>query len=224
MFLRSYFIILLFLSPASLGGEVNEYFPKRNVFVADVMVTKANKKIEKISAIMAESVQQHKNWYLKYVERYPGEALPYHKNFGISESEYKYFLEHSMTSSTLSKLGEVELTIEALDSEKGLIIRTRPKEFPLNGIRIYEEEGYALTKYAKLDQVSEVNQQNKASMAGRWRGKQWKHTEWDGEKGKYVALAIGKRIDHGDGILYFNVKDLLNDPIEVYYLVLLYKL
>jgi hypothetical protein len=225
MQLRHIVIVSIFIFSQNLfGNDIQSLLPKKSVFTADVMIAKSTDKIEEISTRMTASLQSQKDWYMQYIENHPGVALPYHKNFGISEAEYGYFLENAKTTSTLSKVGEVELTVEALPSGKGITLKTKPENFPLNGVSIYTEEGYADTKYAKLDKESEIDQGDKASMTGRWKGKQWKYAEWDGKKGKSVTLAIGKRKDHQDGILYFDVKDLLTNPPEVYYFILLYPL
>jgi hypothetical protein len=209
--------------PMVSDKKIEEYLPKRGEFIADIMQIQASEKIEEISTRMLTSFQKHKSWYAEYIENYPGKTLPYHEKIGISEAEYRYFLQNAKSASRLSKVGEVKISIDK-KSNGEIVFKTNPQEFPLNGVTVYEKANYVFTNYAKLEQYSEIDQDEKDSVTGRWKGAQWKHEKLNGEKGVSVTLAIGKRTDQGDGIIYYDVKNKTSETHEAYYFILLYTL
>ena len=60
----------------------------------DMLGIKPNPRLLELAKKWKESMQTHSEWYLNYIKTAKeGETLPYHKNFGITEDEYKEIQE-----------------------------------------------------------------------------------------------------------------------------------
>jgi hypothetical protein len=64
---------------------------------------KTSPKQRQLTQKMNASIQKNRDWYIDYVNSTaPGKELPYHKNFGISESDYEEFLRLAKSVTAVS--------------------------------------------------------------------------------------------------------------------------
>lgn len=81
-----------------------------------------------------------------------------------------------------------------------------------------------------MTEFTNINNTNKEAPAGPWQGVQWKLTDFNEQsitnqdelKGKEVKLAVGKFSNTGEGILYYDVKEIdmsKNKNIQFSYII-----
>lgn len=62
-------------------------------YSADILVIKPNEKAQQLEKIIQDSIKNNLDWYTEFSKTIKkGSDLPYHRNLGISESEYQEFL------------------------------------------------------------------------------------------------------------------------------------
>lgn len=172
---------------------------------------------EKIQSAFAAQPE----WAQQFIAKAaPGQALPYHPNMRVSKSEYKSFLVAS-EHPALVQVGTVSLS--AVRSEAGDVrVVTSPATSRFNGIAIAADGRSVVTPLASLDETHAINNAEKDSLTGRWRGTQWSNEATTGQRALAVKFAIGKRTDHGDCIVYYNVESVQEPGEDAFQQVLLF--
>lgn len=188
---------------------------------ARVMQLRGSPELEKISAKLEASMRSQPEWLMQYIEQHarPGKPLPYHANFGITQAEYARVLA-SPKEVVLAQVGTVSLSAER-QADGSIRLRTKPAS-RIDGLRIDAGEKTVTAPLARLTETSAINQDQAQSPTGRWTGTQWRHSTMQEDHVLSLKLAIGKRIDHGDGIIYYNVKNIRPGNRETYDEVLLF--
>lgn len=172
---------------------------------------------------LVAAIHNDQEWFQAFIAENTGvRPLPYHPKMGLTEVEYQRMLELSDVME-LQQVGSVTLTVKHLENG-GVQLNSEEDSTPLNNMSLFPVEGFVKTGYGKLEEFSEINQNNPNSPTGRWIGAQWKKSEQTNDRQIAVKLAIGKRTDHGDGIIYYDVKNFLPGVTENYSYVLLYPL
>lgn len=212
------FIGLILLSSAVMADEWNAYFPTNKVLKAKVMQIGASKEAGIIAEKIKKGVTEHQEWFKEYVKTLkPGEAMPYHANLGVTEAEYKTFLD-SVKQMNMTQIGTVDL--EFISKTNGSVqVKTTP-ESSINGLVV--EKSAVTTPYGSANKYTTINNTQANSPTGPWTGVQWSLTEIDQKlmKGKSVKLAVGKLEKTGEGILYYDVKDIdPNKKVQFSYIV-----
>lgn len=203
--------------------DIENYLPKGEIIHGRIMELAAPRDIQVLSQKLQAAVQNDQTWFQQYItENENQRPLPYHPRLGLTELEYRRVLELAGTME-LRESGTVDLTVKRLKNG-GFELVSSDHEMPLNGLRVYPNENLVETSYGILGEFSEINQQDPGSATGRWTGAQWKRSERTDVKLTAVKLAIGKRTDHGDGIIYYDVKNLSADTTENFSVILLYPL
>ncbi|GGY13750.1 hypothetical protein [Paludibacterium paludis] len=158
------------------------------------------------------------NTYLAHAK--PDQPLPYHPNFRVTEKEYAY-LQSVAKKPQLVQVASIRLSTERLPNG-ALRLVTQPSTVRINGFIIAPDATSATTPLARLTEVNRINNQDKDSATGRWTGTQWQHKPSAAEPLLAMKLAIGKRIDNGDGIIYFSVRNSKNGRNDIDYEALLF--
>ena len=112
-------------------GELNPYVPNGGKAIADVMVLVTSKKVEEIGLRFQNSLKENPVWFKTYLSKAEkGKPLEFHKNFGISEKEYKYFLAES---NKMQLVKSAETTLQFTITTNGNIeISGLPSQSPHN--------------------------------------------------------------------------------------------
>lgn len=188
------------------------YFPANRTIKAKVMELAASKDSLLIAQRAQQGVSAHKEWFQEYIKQWQGKPLPYHVNFGISKEEYETLLDQKDTK--LRENGTLDLEFKA-EKNGDIVINTKP-DSPINGLIIKQDS--VTTPLGIATQLTSINNQDKNSLTGPWSGMQWSFSDFDDKKmektnlneikGKQVKLAVGKLTTTGEGILYYDVKDI----------------
>ncbi|WP_298625111.1 hypothetical protein [uncultured Legionella sp.] len=209
LFLNLVTFLCLTCSNLLIAAEWTAYFPTNKVITAKVMEMQASREIALISEKIKKGIAEHQEWFKRYVsELEAGKPMPYHVNLGVTQAEYDYFLNFKDV-----KLNEVStITLEFKPGKDNDIhIKTTPKS-PVDGIIVSKNS--VTTPWGITTKVTTINNTNKKSLTGAWTGIQWSLSDLAPQKqlneikGKEAKLAVGKLELSGEGILYYDVKNI----------------
>ncbi len=226
MKIRIFGIITFFLFTvncfANDFGKLESYIPKSGVVKVDVMILGAPLDIQEIGSRMQLEIQSKPEWFKSYIsDAVPGEPLAYHSNFGISEDEYKHFLNGVNSKMSLVKKAEANISVTYND-QGSVIISGLPAKKPHDKI-VYDVKLDTINVgLNSLNKFSEINQDNKDSATGRWNGKQWMYQNLV-SKGDFTSIkfAIGKMLDLKKNIIYYDVNMAIDgSPEKLGYILL----
>jgi hypothetical protein len=215
-------VLIAKISFASDYGELDAYVPNNNIVLADVMVLSTSKEVEGIGLKFQEALKENPAWFKEYLSKAEkGKALVFHKNFGISEKEYKYFLAESKNME-LVKASEVTLKF-SIATNGNVEISGLPARQPHNKLTYDVKLNTIKIANTILDTYSQINQTRSDSSTGRWKGKQWayKHVESEVDF-KSIKFAIGTKLDEQKHIIYYDVKIAVKGKPQKLTYILLY--
>jgi hypothetical protein len=173
--------------------------------------------MQKLQAALASQPE----WARTFIaEATPGQPLPYHPNLRITEDEYKSLLA-AAERPALVQIGTLSLSTERLHNG-GIRIVTQPATSKVNGLTITADEGSVLTPIIRLTEKTTIRNQDENGATGRWTGMQWRYQSISSEQALSVKFALGKRLDHGDGIIYYEIKNTHAGKADEHYEVLLF--
>ncbi|WBS02299.1 hypothetical protein OU994_29325 [Pseudoduganella sp. SL102] len=210
----------LFSTCAAATGV--DILPTAKPVNARVMQLGVTRQIAGITDRFSAAVARQPEWFVAYVKEHQNAkgAIPYHANMGISRDEYRKMVESS-TSMKLMQTGTVKLSVTR-QADGGLRVQTAPPMPGLDGIVIEPGGQGVKTRYARLAEPSQVDNRNANGPTGRWSGTQWEHKARTDTHSLAVTLALGKRPEHGDGILYLDVRDVGEGKKDIFYEILLF--
>lgn len=150
----------------------------------------------------------------------PGTPLPYHPNLKVTEVEYRAFLT-AAARPALIQVGTVKLSAQH-QQDGSIRLITLPPTSTVNGITISVNGKSVTTALATLEERKAVDNKDPEGATGRWTGTQWRHESTSPGRLFSVKFAIGKRTDHGDGIIYYDTKNVHVGGNDTRYEILLF--
>lgn len=187
-------------------------FP-REFITADVMEPSADPKSLEVLSKFQAAIRSDNEWFLDYIaeKSIPGEPLPYHPKFGVTEEEYASLNEGQFS---FSKNGELKLRFVPYDN--GVYeIETQPVS-SFSGVLIDSQRGLMDdADFGNLPTLSLVDNTDPKSPTGPWKGASWKYSENSDSVIGYVQFGVGVRGEAGDqGIMYRRVEMLVREGKE----------
>lgn len=178
----------------------------------------AVKLTERFKAALASKPE----WASAYVAKYKDArgGLPYHENMGLSKAEYAELIR-STRQAQLFQTGTVELSA-LRQPDDSIMLRTKPHMAGIDGIVIDGAGQAVTTRFARMTEVKAIDNANPDSPTGRWAGTQWRHEATAADRMLSVKFALGKRTAQGDGMLYFDLKDVGGGKNEAFSEILLF--
>lgn len=215
---KTYYIFIILLTSSLIGCDNGNPLSKCNDLIkkpkhdlplllpnghhtVHLQELKNQKELNELSKTVKEAIQKNQIWYLNYMNanmKY-GEALPYHKNFGLSKTNYE-----RMT--WLQK----NIRYEGYSDESIQVERTA-NEIRINGsgpLKIYGEiiinldSNIVYMGNQKLIDYSQVNVKDSSNALGSdWTGYSWKNEHsrsvLDEEKNIVVTNAFQYKLTIG---------------------------
>lgn len=209
-------------APAKASDLSLSLLPTSNSVQARVMQIGLPIEAQRTAMKLKAALSDQPEWAKTFIAENdrPGRPLPYHQNLRVTEDEYRTFLAAAAKPS-LVQVGSVSLSAER-QQDGSIRLSTLPTTSRINGITIYPGGKSVTTELATLVDLSAVNNQSAEGATGRWTGTQWRHESTSLGHLLAVKFAIGRRTDHGDGIIYYDVKNVRGEKSDVYYEVLLF--
>lgn len=220
--LSLYLVLITSISSAGELGKWENYIPKSGSAKADVMRLGAPAEIQNIGLRLQKAMKKDPQWFKSYISKSPaGKPLPYHKKFNLTEAEYSTYLAGINNEVKLTKSGQAKIKFSH-DKAGEIKLSGLPGKPPHNVITYDIESNTIITAIAKTNKNSTIDQGNKKSATGRWKGEQWEYSEIQSEtKYKSVKFAIGKLTDQAKNIIYYDVKLTVNgQPRKLSYILL----
>lgn len=142
----------------------------------DMLGIKPNPRLLELAKKWKESMQTHSEWYINYMKTAKeGEILPYHKNFGITEDEYKEIqeLKNQVERVPLSK---EEIVVERIDDKikfkgTGKLAILEIVQIDLKN-NLVDLGGYRLLDFEILNITDDKN-----DLKSKWQGYEWRLEE-----------------------------------------------
>lgn len=207
--------------PAAAADTALSLLPASEPVQAKVMQIGMPRSAQRTSEKIQAAFVSQPEWSTAFIANaVRGQPLPYHPNMQITKDEYRSFLA-AAEKPVLVQVATVSLIVERRQDGSTRII-TEPGSSKVNGLTIAPDESSVRTPLATLNEVTPINNEDKNGATGRWTGTQWRHVVSSPGHVLAVKLAIGKRTDHGDRIIYYDVKDVRDGHADVYYEVLLF--
>jgi hypothetical protein len=208
-------------SPVAAGDAVVPLLPTSGAIQAKVMQIGMPLEAQRIAEKMQDALASQPDWTKAFLTNAePGRPLPYHPNLQVTEEEYKSLLAAAQRP-TLVQIGSVSLFAERqVNGDVRLV--TQPTTSKVNGLTISFDERSVTTRLTTLTEVKPIDNQDRDSATGRWTGTQWRYESISPNQILAVKLALGKRTDQGDCVLYYDVKNVGDGRNDVYYEVLLF--
>ena len=207
IFLLSYFPwnLLLFANPQI---NVRALIPIGKVQVEVMQIGSSPRMIELTEKLQA-AISKDPSWWQEHVSKAePGKELPYDSRMGLTQSEYAE-LKVLSKQMRLNKLADASLEISKND--QGIFLLNGGSSLPeLTGIEIDLALNKVKTPFGILEDSKEIQPEKDQTVTGPWGGMQWKLEKQGSSPGSgtIVKLALGKRVDDGRGILYYDVKSV----------------
>lgn len=174
---------------------------KEGTIKADVMAIglpkNINEKVEKITVAMQASLAKNKEWYLETIAGLAtGEQLPYDEKLGITEDEYKFFLELDQHMK-LGKIGESDITIVKKDDQLTI---ENPTATIVKKLTISADGNTLQSDLGDLAYLEEIKASAEQKVTGKWNGHLYR---MGGDDTKQVLkISIGQLEDSKKNIIY----------------------
>ncbi len=141
--------------------------------------------------------------FVKGVENsQPGD---YNPDFGLTRAEFDEFLQESKKL-RVAKTGESVLRF-APDGDSRFRLKGGNGLKDLDGVTIDLKRNVVETPYGVCRDRSEVVAKAEQTTTGPWNGPEWKLEEGDlSSTSTVVTFALGRLVDSGRGILYYEAK------------------
>ena len=207
MFLFSVLVSVIFtVAPHEL--EARSYIPSGEVLAKRMDLAYSDRAVELATRLQA-AVAKNDEWWIDYVKNaVPGEPLPYDERMGLTEEEYREYLALA-SAPVLRQVGSVGLRFE-WDGDSSVLVTATDPDLGVGELRIDLTRERVETAYGVLADRSEINNDAEDSPTGPWVGVQWSLEEGDDELQHAVSasLSLGRLERTGEGILYFNAKQV----------------
>jgi hypothetical protein len=207
MFRNTFLIVMIALSQSghaqSPEAWLNSFFEKDlNIFF---IVPKPSEEVKRIGERFQTALKNNQEWMFYYIEEHshlePGENLPYHKNMGITETEYHEFLT-GMENTEVVEKGPYELVVRK--NEFGLNLSIPTASFFPNIYFDYVGGGVETT-FGYLEYLDRFES---TGIVGPIKGYTWELTErfeLGTPSGKNLHLSIGELTQSGDLLIELDV-------------------
>lgn len=217
-------VLSLVLSAVVVAAE--PYFGKMGAYVAapttvdaNIMVLDFTPEIRALADRVQRSMLDNREWLEEYVSKLqPGQAAPYHQNFGVTEPEYQLLLKSSQELS-LVPTGSTGVSFGFRDDDT-LLISGLPGEPPFDKL-IYEPVSDSiLSSYGTLTGSEPASGSLGSTGKLAWTGRLWKLERREVNNKVNIGFVIGK-LDTGESsILIHEVTGRVNsEPVEYHYML-----
>jgi hypothetical protein len=197
------------------GDSVLALIPTGTVRVT-VMNLVSPPRLEQLTARFQAAVQKEPGWWSEYMvaNARPGEPLPYHPGFGITEAEYDEMLG-LFGQMRLAPAAEVEMTVHASGDRRFRLNGGR--HLPeLTGIVIDLGRNRVETPFGATTTRNPIAASERQQATGPWTGVSWKYDGVDetAMSGAHVRLALGRLEESGRGILTYDAGRLHEGVVQ----------
>jgi hypothetical protein len=174
---------------------------------ADVMELSPPPRMQELTQRIREAAARNPEWFQEHAAKAtPGEPLPYDSRLGVSEAEYREFLQ-LVEAVTLVKVKETRLRFRR--QAEGVYTVEAAGMPDLDGIKIELKQDRVRTPFGVLGPSKTIENRDANAPTGPWTGTQWAIEKQSSEDSMTIAkFAIGRLSRDGRGILYYTAKEI----------------
>ncbi|GHT33781.1 hypothetical protein FACS189434_08780 [Bacteroidia bacterium] len=160
----------------SMQKDINRLLPAGEVMVDVMDSINQNQRQQELMQKFQTAVQQNYDWFVDYMKTVPtGQPMPYHKNLGLTESEYAE-MQSSFNDVELFSSGKEKVTIQ---KENNIIqFKASGKLELLNYLKIDLNNNIVtfLNYQLSFSNTANITTETNA-LKSKWKGYNWKMEE-----------------------------------------------
>ena len=196
-------LALLFFHPASGQGVLKDYLTPGKTVAADIVTVQPPEEINEYLKKVDAAAKKDPEWFATHAKgARPGVPLPYDPKLGLTEQEYKEYIE-LWDQRGFQSLEKVAVTL----TEEGEVwqIQVTGPGMPIRLLRYDAKEDVWKSSNGTLKRIEDINADPK-SILGAWSGQEWKLEKEDPFVRSKENFAIGKD-DEGYGLMVYRFQE-----------------
>jgi len=205
-------LVALLLPLHSIFSAEDDHFKLSDVIptgktVVEILTVAFGKRAEELSTKFQQGIQAHRDWWIGYVKTNSAsnQPLPYHPNLGLTEKEYREYLDEMEKSRRLDKSSEAWLIFKR--SGDVLSLDTGDPDSPLEKLRLDLAMGDLKTSAGAVGKPTWRSSDSPEALIGPYEGYSWHYEKTDKTMSdiRVVSLDI-YRLKRG-GKIFWRLKD-----------------
>ena len=165
-----------------------------------------SERAEELARKWTSAVATNQDWWMDYVKKYAGGGpLPYHTNLGISEKEYKEYLEESDKSRHLNKTTDAYLIFKRHGEVLSLDIADTNS--PVEALRLNLSTGDLFAAVGRVGKPAWCSSGDTTQPIGAYEGYSWRYEKGDVEKGNFRIVSLWIYRLKPSGKIFWRIQD-----------------
>lgn len=197
--------------------EVLDYLPVGKLVKGATTVVLPPPELDKYVVKLEEAAQKNREWFEEYSKKFtPGVPLPYDPKLGLTEEEYKDYLD-IWSKREFKSIDPIILQLKEGSDGRWSINAAVPKggSSPISTLKYDSEKDVFVSPNGTLKRLEDVNA-DKNSILGEWTGHEWKFEEETGLGETKENFAIGKTSDGKFGLLIYRMQEVSSEGTRLY--------
>jgi len=163
------------------------------------------KEIQNYIKLVKENAKKNPEWFKEYsAKAKPGVPLPFHKNLGLSDKQYKEY-RALWEKREFKELQKVGLRLEATGDKWRVLVTGEGARISL--LRFDAKKDVFVSPNGELKRIEDIEAAPE-TILGAWKGAEWKFEEETGLGKTKENIAIGKTTDGKYGFLVYRLQDI----------------
>jgi len=203
-------ILAISLSANVLKGEpkfLTKYLKAEGKFTkaAEGTVTPP-KEILPYATKLRKAIAENQEWFKEHTKNLEeNEKIPYHENLGMTEDEYKLYLDF-WESRAFQAISQIDLRLEKQD-DGNWKIRATGAGFPIQSLVFSEDDQKITSLNGTLNRVADFSE-NKGSLLRAWSGQAWELTSKNAISTTIENFSIGKIENENNGYMIYRLQEI----------------
>lgn len=210
--------LLLLLQP--LVAEVPKpiaYLPEGELVKAATTVVVPPAELDKYLAMVEKAAQKDPEWFAEHSKKAaPGVPLPYDPKLGLTEEQYKTYLE-LWSKREFKPVDPVVVQLKQESDGRWTINAAMPGQgsTPISTLKYDPEDDVFVSPNGTLVRLEDV-EADKDSILGKWSGHEWRFQEENALGKTKENFAIGKTGDGEYGLLIYRMQEVSAEGTRLY--------
>lgn len=205
---------LVSVSYAEEVPKVLAYLPKDKFVKGATTMVVPPKELDPYVAIVEKAARENPEWFKEHSKNSaPGIPLPYDPKLGLTEEQYKEYLE-IWAKREFKPVEPVVLQLKEA-GEGSWAINTVGGAHPITTLKYHSKKDVFVSPNGSLERLDDVDA-DKHSILGAWTGHEWKFAEETDFGSTKENFAIGKTGDGKFGLLVYRMQEVSSEGTRLY--------
>ncbi len=202
------------------GAEVPktlDYLPEGKLVKGATTVVVPPAELDKYVAMVEQAAQKDPDWFAEHSKKAsPGVPLPYDPKLGLTEEQYKEYLD-LWSKREFKSVDPVILQLKKAGDGRWNINAAVPGggSSPISTLKYDPEKDIFVSPNGTLERLDDVDA-DKNSILGAWTGHEWKLEEETSLGKTKENFAIGKTGDGKFGLLIYRMQEVSSEGTRLY--------